>query len=153
VLFPTVLQDAGGYYAKVDNLDLTSESLIVGYTYEMNLELPRTYYRQGSGAELTDYTATLTIARMKFQLGLTGDVVFKLQSNGRTQWDDIEGVRDADYYLANDIPFARTTQFTVPIHQKSENIRLRVFSDSPFPVSLISMMWEGNYSPRYYTRA
>jgi hypothetical protein len=153
VLFPTVLQDGGGYYAKVDNLDLTSESLIVGYTYDMDLELPRVYYRQGNSAEIADYTATLTLARMKFQLGLTGDVVFKLQASGRTQWDDIEGVRDADYYLANDIPFAKTTQFTIPIHQKSENIRLRVFSDSPFPVSLISMMWEGNYSPRFYRRA
>ena len=39
------------------------------------------------------------------------------------------------------------------IHQKNTNFTLKAFSDSPFPVSLSSMMWEGYYSPRYYRRA
>jgi hypothetical protein len=152
VLFPTVLQDGTGYYAKVTELDLTSDDLIVGYTYDMDLEIPQTYYRSGDNGQTTDYTASLTIARMKFLLGLGGDVVFRLKAKGRSEWSDTEGVKAADYYLANDIPFVNTSEFTVPIHQRAENIRVRVFSDSPFPVSLLSMMWEGNYSPRFYTR-
>lgn len=152
VLFPSVLQDASGYYAKVLELDLTAEDLIVGYTYNMDLEIPQIYYRSGSTDKITDYTASLTLARLKFLLGLGGDVTFKLKAKGRTEWLDTQGVKSADYYLANDIPFTNTSEFTVPIHQRSENIRLRLSSDSPFPVSLISMMWEGNYSPRFYTR-
>lgn len=152
VLFPPVLQDGGGFYAKVDDLNLTSDDLIVGYTYDMDLELPQTFYRQGVSGQVTDYTASLILARMKFLLGLGGDVIFKLQSKGRTEWIDTQGVKTADYYLANDIPFVNTSEFTIPIHQRSENTRVRVFSDSPFPVSLLSMTWEGNYSPRFYTR-
>jgi hypothetical protein len=152
VLLPTVLQDGGGFYAKIPELNLTSEDLIVGYTYDMDLEIPQIYYRSGDEQRQSDYTASLTLARLKFILGLGGDVVFKLKSRGRTEWQETEGVRNADYYLANDIPFVNTSQFTVPIYQRSDNIRLRIFSNSPFPVSLLSMKWEGNYSPRFYTR-
>ena len=152
VLFPTVLQDAGGYYAKVDDLNLTSDDLVVGYTYSMDLELPRLYYRSGGNNNQSDYAASLILARLKFMFGLTGDVVFKLKTAGRSEWVDTQGVKDAEYYLANDIPFIATSQFTVPIHQRSENFNLRVTSDSPFPISLLSMVWEGNYSPRFYQR-
>jgi hypothetical protein len=152
VLFPTVLQDGGGFYAKIPELNLTSEDLIVGYTYDMDLEIPQIYYRSGNEQQQSDYTASLTLARLKFILGLGGDVVFKLKSMGRAEWHETEGVRNADYYLANDIPFVNTSQFTVPIYQRSDNIRLRIFSNSPFPVSLLSMKWEGIYSPRFYTR-
>lgn len=152
VLYPTVLQDGGGYYAKVLELDLSTEDLIVGYNYSMDLEVPQIFYRSGDNQQTSDFTASLTIARLKFLLGLGGDVIFKINAKGRSEWQDTEGVKDANYYLANDIPFVKSTQFTVPIHQRSENVRLRIFSDSPFPISLLSMKWEGNYSPRFYTR-
>jgi hypothetical protein len=152
VLFPNVFLDGGGHYALIPELDLTAEDLIVGYTYDMDLEMPQIYYRTGDGNSQSDYTASLTLARLKFIFGVGGDVVFKLQSRGRTEWHDTESVRDANYYLANDIPFLNTSQYSIPIHQRAENIRLRIFSDSPFPVSLLSMKWEGNYSPRFYTR-
>ena len=48
--------------------------------------------------------------------------------------------------------FQTQNVFTVPINQRTDNYTLRVFSDSPFPVALTSMSWEGNYSPRYYRR-
>ena len=152
VLFPVVLQDGGGFYAKIPELDLSTEDLVVGYTYDMDLEIPQTYYRSGDNLQQADYTASLTLARFKFILGLGGDVVFKLQSKGRAEWQETEGVRNADYYLANDIPFVNASQFTIPIYQRSDNIRFKVFSNSPFPVSLLSMKWEGIYSPRFYTR-
>jgi hypothetical protein len=152
VIYPQVFQDGTGYYAKIPELDLSGEDLIVGYSYEMDLELPQVYYRSGDNLQVTDYTASLSIARMKFKLGLGGDVEFKLKAKGRSEWSETKGVKSADYYLANDIPFVNTSEFTIPIHQRSENIHLRIFSDSPFPVSLLSMKWEGNYSPRFYTR-
>lgn len=152
VLFPQIFQDGGGYYAKVLELNLSSEDLIIGYTYSMEYELPRIYYRKGDDGEITDYTASLVISRLKFLFGLGGDVVFKLKALGRTEWVNTQGVKSLDNYLSNDIPFVNTSEFTIPIHQRSENIQVRLFSDSPFPVSLLSMMWEGNYSPRFYTR-
>ena len=67
-------------------------------------------------------------------------------------WYDIQPVQDNNYYLADDVPMTEQNVFTVPLHQRTDNFALRVFSDSPFPVSLTSMMWEGYYSPRFYRR-
>ena len=67
-------------------------------------------------------------------------------------WYDLQSIKDSDYYLADDVPMSDQSTLIVPIHQRTENFTLRVFSDSPFPVALNSMMWEGNYSPRFYRR-
>ena len=68
------------------------------------------------------------------------------------EWYNLNPTQIADTYLANDIALAEQSVFTIPIHQKTKNFQLRIFNDSPFPVSLNSMMWEGNYSPRFYSR-
>jgi len=43
--------------------------------------------------------------------------------------------------------------FTVPIHQKNDNFYLSIYTDTPLPVSINSMAWEGIYSPRFYARS
>ena len=284
-------------YFKVEWKDLTSveDDVVVGWKYDLDIILPKTYVRTDEGQRKTDYTATLTVARMKFAVGLSGVMGFKLKSTGSRQgkkeyiadgittvyqwdqsdlkyiddeqikvkinnvvsnaytvdstgtlpkitltaasselktlsgngstttWDltytpndltklrvkfktgvdsdgnDIWTLQDsstydivkkyiifktapasgtnnilvysaddiviyldewynlnptqmADAYLANDIALSEQSVFTIPIHQKSDNFQLRIFNDSPFPVSLNSMMWEGNYSPRFYKR-
>ena len=67
-------------------------------------------------------------------------------------WYDVQPSSEAGQYLADDVPLLEENIFTIPIHQRSENFSMRVFSNSPFPVSLTSMMWEGQYSPRFYRR-
>ena len=168
----------------------------------------------------TDFTATLIVARMKFAVGLSGVMGFKLNSigirqgsksytgdnsttvfnwttddftyidkdqikvtldgvtttaftvSGDTQitfnsapgadvkiviyldeWYSLNPTQTANTYLANDIAISEQSVFSIPIHQRTDNFQLRVFNDSPFPVSLNSMMWEGNYSPRFYRRS
>ena len=68
------------------------------------------------------------------------------------EWYNLSPVQQANTYLANDIALAEQSVFTLPIHQKTDNFQVRLFNDSPFPVSLNSMMWEGTYSPRFYRR-
>tara|TARA_R100000664_G_scaffold33290_1_gene50067 strand:+ start:1924 stop:5013 length:3090 start_codon:yes stop_codon:yes gene_type:complete len=68
------------------------------------------------------------------------------------QWYTLTPTQEANYYLGDDVPIENQNTFVVPIHQKSDNYTLRVFSDSPFPLALTSMAWEGHYSPRYYRR-
>ena len=68
------------------------------------------------------------------------------------EWYNLNPTQVADTYLANDIAVTEQSVVTIPIHQKNTNFQLRIFNDSPFPVSLNSMMWEGNYSPRFYRR-
>jgi len=67
-------------------------------------------------------------------------------------WYSIQPVQKPNQYLLDDVPLEEETVFTVPLHQNSDNFNIRVFSNSPFPVSLSSMMWEGQYSPRFYRR-
>ena len=219
---PTVVTDDGSDpYFKVEGKDLTSEEddVIVGWKYNFDIILPKTYVRTDQEQKITDYTATLVISRMKFSVGLSGLMSFKLKSTGIRQgtreytgdgsttifnwikedlnyvdknqikvrldkvvttafvvsgdsqitftsapgngvkieiyldeWYNLNPTQMADDYLANDIPMSDQSVFSIPIHQKSDNFQLRIFNDSPFPVSLNSMMWEGNYSPRFYKR-
>ena len=68
------------------------------------------------------------------------------------QWYTLTPTQEANYYLGDDVPIETQNTFVVPIHQRTDNYTLRVFSDSPFPIALTAMAWEGNYSPRYYRR-
>ena len=219
---PTVVTDDGDPYFKVPGKNLTSvaSNVMVGWKYNLDVTLPRTYFRTDDNMTRTDYTASLIISRMKFAVGLSGVMGFKLKSTGIQQgtktytgdgsttdfnwikadldyidrdqikvkinnvvttafsfltdtsirftsapangdtiliyleeWYSLNPTQKAGTYLADDVALDDLSVFTVPIHQRAENFVLRVVNDSPFPVSLNSMMWEGNYSPRFYRRA
>ena len=128
-----------------------ADGIIVGYGYDFEVELPKMYYRPEVNE--TDFTATLTISRVKFSVGRTGSVRFKVKADGSNEWKPVEHTTDGDRYSADTNPVKSERQFIVPIHQRNTNFELKVTSDFPYPVSLVSMMWEGNYSPRFYRRA
>jgi hypothetical protein len=139
----------GNYYVVKGNFTRSNQDLFVGYTYEFDVELPTVYYQAENGS---DYPASLTIARYKFAVGFSGELNFKVKTMGRAEWVDRQPTQDADYYNADVNPIKNYSMFTLPIHQRSEHHNIRVVSDTPFPTSLISMAWEGMYSPRYYSR-
>ena len=221
---PETGTDSNGTYFNVPGQDLTSiaSNVYVGYAYDFDIELPKLYFNLTEDGRNTDFTSTLTIARLKFDVGLSGVIGFKLKVTGRLagskthtgdgsnkdfkwitsdldyvdrsqvkvkvnnvtktidtdftflsdteirfntapvngstiliyldEWYQLQPITTANTYLADDVPLDESTVFTVPIHQRSKNFNLRLFNDSPFPVSLNSMMWEGNYSPRFYRR-
>ena len=221
---PERVVESGNTYFKVPFKNLTSvaSDVIVGYKFDFDVILPKTYYKVDDEMKRSDFTANLTIARMRFAVGLSGVMGFKLRSKGIRQgkkeytgdgsttvypwinedinyidddqikvkvnnvvttaftvdrtgtlpkitfssapadqatiliyideWYNLNPVIMADNYLANDIAVSDQTVFTLPIHQKTDNFTLRLFNDSPFPVSINSMMWEGIYSPRFYRR-
>ena len=229
--------DGTGDFFSVPSKDLEAQkaNVYVGYKYKYDVTLPKMYYRKDPEGKLTDYTAPLTIARMKFSVGQSSVVGFKLnrkgvqaatqsftgdgsttafspdftvkdkadvivKKNGAKQilttdytiadhatnpdqitvtfgaapaaavtaanittpadsveiyvdnWYTLQPTQDANYYLGDDVPLDTQSIFTIPIHQRTDNYTLRVYSDSPFPLALTSMAWEGNYSPRYYRR-
>ncbi len=294
---PERSSDGTGPYFIIPGEDFSSSTnVVVGYKYDYDVELPKTYYNQSREGMVADYAAALTVARMKFSVGLSGVMGFKLKSTGRLaaskshtmfvtnsndganppvdvytdyewieselpyvdqdqikvkinnkvisssdfsfqtptkiritnnallkrtvlsgngtnkvfnytftvdstanikvkvggvettdflfggdgyiifntappnasnnveiyntdslliymdEWYNLRPTAEANSYLSDDVPLNDQTIFTIPIHQRSRNFSLRVFNDSPFPVSLNSMMWEGNYSPRFYRR-
>ena len=214
--------DGLGPYFKVPRKDLSSVAgdIIVGWRYNFDITLPKTYLRPDDKMEITDFTASLIINRMKFAVGLSGGIGFKLKSTGiyagtkdytgdgsttvfswtaddisyidddqikvkindaettaftvsaenqitftnapasgdkiliyLDEWYNIKPTIMADTYKGNDVALSDQSVVTIPIHQRTDNFQLRIFNDSPFPVSLNSMMWEGHYSPRFYRRS
>jgi hypothetical protein len=150
---PTRGSDGTGPYFEFigDDYSAQASKVYLGFKYDFDIQLPTLYYQIGENR--ADYTANLTVSRVKFSVGLSSNVGFKLKAKGQSEWYDVQSIQDADYYLANDVPLNEQTVYTLPIHQRNSNFDLKVFSDSPFPISLTSMMWEGSYSPRFYRRA
>jgi hypothetical protein len=148
----TVSQDGGGYYVSINDIDLTNSEIILGYTFLMDVFLPAIYARLSSDDTLTDYTGSLVISRIKISTGLGGELNFLIQARGREDWQDLLAVTDANTYVANDVPLVDSRIHTIPLHQKPSNMKIKIQASGPFPVSLLSMVWEGQYSGRFYTR-
>ena len=141
----------GYYYFEIQgDFSGYADGMLVGYNYDLEITLPKFYYRRDETT--TDYTATLTIARVNFSLGRTGAVVFKSKATGSNEWVAVKNVAEASYYTGDSNPIKEEKTFTVPIHQRNTNFELKVTSNFPYPVSLVSMTWEGIYSPRFYRR-
>tara|TARA_R100001443_G_scaffold102933_1_gene111196 strand:- start:4903 stop:7608 length:2706 start_codon:yes stop_codon:yes gene_type:complete len=218
---PERASDATGPYFIVPQKDFSNiaSDVIVGFKYNFDVHLPATYFRLDEAGKLADFTASLTISRMKFSVGLSGALSFKINQRGRNpyyltftgdgstttypfnkreldyqeksdvlvkindsvttdfsflndttivfntappanstinlyiqDWFLASPVIEANTYLANDVPLDNESVFAVPIHQRTENFKVRMFNNTPFPISVNSMMWEGNYTPRFYGR-
>jgi len=130
--------------------NLTNTTVQLGFTFPYSVNLPKIYFRTG---ESSDFTASLTISRIKFAMGKTGAIGFELKPRGSKDFIDVGEVEQSNWYLLDAAPIDDERMFTLPIHQRNDNFDVRLTSDSPYPVSLLSMTWEGQYSPRYYQRS
>jgi len=145
----TVETDGGGNYFTIPG-DVENNYIYVGYEYNMEITLPRYYYSLGEAG--VDFTAVTTTSRMAFYTGLGGDVYFSVLDRGRAAWRSIDGARISDFYISDTSPFRDTYVYKVPIYQRPDNYTMKVTSNTPFPVSLVAMQWEGQYSPGFFRR-
>jgi len=149
---PLVWNSTASKYETTENIDLTGsvDKMVMGFLYRYEVALPTLYYR----SEQTDYAARLNIARCKFECsaGLQGALSFQVRADGYTDFDATFEVTDADIYDADNIPLVKTRVFEVPINKQNRFYTLKAVSDSPFPIAMNSMTWEGTYSPRFYRR-
>lgn len=139
----------GDYFA-IPGADLTNLSWLVGYKLEMKVLLPSFYYRTD---RFIDVNAYVSIHRINFSLGLSGQCDFKI-----TPLNQAEVTYEATTILSNQykfdkVPLDDRLVFTVPIMQRNTGYDLQVTSSNPYIVSLNSAMWDGSYSPKYYQRA
>ena len=148
--FWTLTKSGSDYIVNQDLSDIPVNNLRVGYTYPYEVEIPKIYMQQGNSK---DYTASLTISRMKFAMGKTGSVGFEVRPRGSLDFSTVGEVGQSNFYRLDSAPIDDERFFTLPIHQKNDNFDVKITSDSPYPVSLLSMSWEGQYSPRYYSRS
>jgi len=152
VLYPTVAGSAGNYYVDIDN-DYRGRDLIIGYIYNMEVELPKFFVTQSDGrSAVSDFTSDLIIHRIKVSTGLSGPVKYQINITGRPEWSNtIEAVQPNVYDL-NNVNLSAEAVHTVPIYQRNENLSIKIIGDSPMPVSLLSLNWEGKYNTGFYRR-
>ena len=148
-LTPTTSSTGGNHFI-LTGKDYSSLNWKVGYKLNFSVDLPRLYYRNG---DFVDYTAYLTVARMMFSVGLSGEVEFKVTSNNEAEKTTAGVIFNTGYSPLDQVPIEDRNVFTVPINQRNTSYSLKVFSDTPYIVSLNSAMWEGNYATKYYRRA
>ena len=56
-----------------------------------------------------------------------------------------------DYtYNALNVSLADTK--TVPVYQRNKNVTITAIGDSPLPVNLLSISWEGRATSKFYKR-
>jgi len=153
VLYPTVAGSAGAYYVDIDG-DYRGRDLIIGYIYNMEVTLPKFFVTQAEGQSASsDFTSDLIIHRVKVSTGLSGPVKYDVTITGRPEWSQtIEATAPYTYDL-NNVNMSADATHTVPIYQRNENLNFKIIGDTPFPVSLLSLNWEGKYNTGFYRRS
>ena len=152
VLYPTVQGSAGAYYVDVDG-DYRGRDLIIGYIYTMTVELPKFFVIQTEGQSATaDFTSDLIIHRIKVSTGLSGPVKYDVSITGRPEWSNTIEATAPNTYDLNSVNMSADAVHTIPIYQRNSNLTFKIIGDTPFPVSLLSLYWEGKYNTRFYQR-
>ena len=136
------------------NGDYRGRDLIVGYVYDMTVELPTLYAVQTEGrSSVADNTADLILHRIKVSTGLTGPITYKVDITGKDSWSNVVNVTLPNTYVLNNVNLAASATHDVPIYQRNENLTIKIIGDTPFPISLLNIVWEGNYNRRFYRRS
>ena len=148
VLYPTVSSNQ----VTLDG-DYRGRDLIVGYVYDMTVELPKFFYTARDGnRSISDNTSDLIIHRIKVATGLSGPVSYQVNITGKDDWTNVVNVTLPNTYVLNNVNLAADAVHDVPIYQRNENLSIKIIGDTPFPVSLLGLDWEGNYNRRFYRR-
>jgi len=152
ILYPTVAGSAPSEYVDIAG-DYRGKNIIIGYIYTMTIDLPKLYYSQQKGELPTaDYSADLIIHRLKVSTGLSGPVKYNVNLTGIPDRTHTVSIVQPNVYALNNVAMAAEAVHDVPVYQRNENISLSIIGDTPLPVSLLGMNWEGKYNKKFYNR-
>ena len=122
-----------------------------GYNYTMEVKLPKFFVQKVSGERtVNEERGSLVVHRVKPSFGRLGEYSAAVLRTGKPDFILDFASSTYDRYLANDVLVEDEHQGVVPIYEKNDNFILSIFSISPLPATLISLTWEGDYSPKYY---
>jgi hypothetical protein len=122
-----------------------------GYLYNMEVKLPRFFVQKVTGEKtVNEERGSLVIHRVKPLFGRLGEYSAVATRTGKDDFLLDFASSTYDRYLADNVLVEDEYQGVVPIYEKNNNFILSIFSTSPLPATLISLTWEGDYSPKYY---
>jgi len=127
--------------------------VIIGYEFEMEVELPTIYIQQAKNQQVKSETrGSLVIHRINFSFGSVGLIDATLVRRGRDPYTQTFESLEWDSYLASTIGVTDDYIHTVPVYERNTNLSVHLKSTHPSPATLHSVTWEGDYSPKLYKR-
>ena len=133
--------------------DLSGQTLLIGYLYELKVELPKLYVKTKAADKTTaDVTASLTIQRANLRFGSVGQIDVTLKRRGKPDYSVSYDSSLADWYGEDEPPVITERTVQVPVYERNHNVNITVKSTHPGPASFHSMTWEGDYTPMYHKR-
>lgn len=149
VTYPDVVEDLAAaadrqYYVEVDG-DQSALQFAIGYQYNSEARLPGFYYKKDKQADVINVP---TIHRLRVFSHESGPFKSTLRVPGRTTFELTLPQIVADNYLNNAAPMIRTSENIIPIMAYGRDADLTLSCDSPFPLSLVNLVWEGQYNSK-----
>jgi len=133
--------------------DWSSETFMIGYLFNMQVELPTIFYTYQSGENWrSDTRSDLIVHRVKFSFGDVGLYKLTLDRGGKPQYNEIREVNAADNVNANALTFLSKDFETIPTYERNKNLKITISSEHPAPATLLSYQWEGDYNNKSYKR-
>ncbi len=139
------------------NLEITGnwsgETFLIGYQFEMQLELPKIFFTYRAGnATRRDTRSDLIVHRVKFNFGQVGFYHIEVNRIGKPLFTQEVESTPADAYNANNVGFVPDVTGVVPCYERNKNLIITVKSKHPSPATIVSYQWEGKYTNKNYTR-
>jgi hypothetical protein len=135
------------------NGDFAGDTVVVGWLFEFNVQIPKIYVKQKAGEITTsDVTASLTIQRVHLRFGPVGQIHVRLKRLGKDHIETTYESTPMDFYDADEASFVPEKTQTVPVYERNKNCNLVLKSLHPGPAQFISMTWEGDYTPMHHKR-
>jgi len=150
-----------GRYGKItvngSNLELdgdwSGETFIIGYLFDMNIQIPTIYLRSQSGESWrADTRCDLVIHRIKFNFGNIGVYTVTIDKQGKPTFTEEREVNQANLSTANNPNFLQGSFETIPCYERNKTLTINVSSKHPTPATLLSYNWEGDYNQKNYRR-
>ena len=149
VFLPTAATDGTGPYLPVPGNQVSS-NVVIGYAFKMEVALPRFYVKQAmsDGGVRTDTVNIPRVQRVIIESSDSGPFFVKVESLGRADVTYELPQVIANSYDTNTTPLPAVIKNTIPVMAKGTDTSMTIFSETPFPLSFVSMTWQGNYHNR-----
>ena len=144
--------DTGNAKWEIDG-DLRGRDIIFGFKYTMKVELPTIFLQSGDAeSPQTDYDSDLILKQLKVLTGPSGPVSYKIDIKGISPNTYTKVNTDIGDYTYNALNVSLADTKTVPVYQRNKNVTITAIGDSPLPVNLLSITWEGRATSKFYRR-
>lgn len=147
VTFPDLEEDLGApvgeqYYVLIPG-DQTSQEFALGYQIVSEARFPNFYVKKD---KISDELNVPMVHRVRFYSHESGPFSASLQVPGRNLFTLTLPQITANLSQANQAPMLRTAENIIPIMAKGTDVDLTISCDAPFPLALVTMIWEGTYN-------